>query len=94
MEKCKLRSSLFSSMPEEFNVIEDAQTKSVAAFLRWFGSAELETTFFEINVDASLTEADVATSFEEIRSSARKMQNLEEALVVVFLDGKCLVACL
>jgi hypothetical protein len=92
MEKCKSRSSLFSLVPEEFDLTEDAKTKSVASFLRWFGKTELESTYFEVNVDASLTETDVAASFEEIRCIARKIQDSEEALIVVFLDGKYLDA--
>ncbi len=92
MEKCKSRSSLFSLAPKEFDLTDDARTKSVAAFLSWFGKTELESTYFEVNVDASLTETDVAASFEEIRCIARKIQDSEEALIVVFLDGKYLGA--
>lgn len=87
-EKCQMRSALFQKVPSEFAMDENARTKSVAAFLDWFGKSELEPTFFEINVDSSQTESDIVFKFEEIRASARKLLVLKDALVVVFLDGE------
>ncbi len=86
-DKCKTRSALFRPVPPEFVAVNDARTKSATAFLDWFGRSELEPTFFEVNVDASLTETDVVSNFNEIRSTARRLVGLEGALVVVFLDG-------
>jgi len=55
--------------------------------LDFFSRSTLERTFFDINVDSSLTEADFVGMFQEIRATARKLQQCDST-IVVFLDGK------
>jgi hypothetical protein len=86
-EKQRSRPNMFRSIPEEFNLDSESRTKSVRAFLNWFAEALLEPTFFDINVDASLTELDIVGKFSEIQEAARKLLGTG-ALVVVFLDGE------
>ena len=55
--------------------------------LDFFSQSALERTFFDINVDSSLTEADFVGMFQEVRATARKLQQCDST-IVVFLDGK------
>jgi Mg-chelatase subunit ChlD len=93
MAKQGSRPALFRAIPDEFNLNSDSRTNTVRDFLDWFATALLEPTFFEVNVDASLTQEDVVLKFLAIRTVARKLLSTD-ALVVVFLDGKCILASL
>ena len=90
---CNARSCIFQGPPLHYTESCDYSTKLVSDFLSWFGQSTIESTFFEINVDASLTEEDVVQHFCDIRLTARKLID-SEALVVVFLDGKYKSACM
>lgn len=84
--KASGRSPLFAALPSpipghDFTVQEALET------LELFDYSVLEKTFFEINVDASLTEKDFVLMFEEVRVTAKKLAG-SDATVVVFLDGK------
>lgn len=87
LHKCSHRSSVFQEVPLEYVEAEEARTTVVAATLNWFCSNMLERTFFDVNVDASLTEQDFLDSFVPIKATAQKLLG-SEAMVVVFLDGK------
>lgn len=83
-EQLKRRPSWFLPAPgldEHASVSENALRT-----LTFFVSAVLETTFFEINVDSSLTEWDFNTKFDRIRAVADRLEG-SDATVVVFLDG-------
>jgi hypothetical protein len=84
---CDVRCRSFQAPPSEYLACGDGDVKIVSKFLEWFAGAFLEPTFFEINVHASLTEADVLHYFNDIRASAKKLKD-SQAAVVVFLDGK------
>jgi hypothetical protein len=58
--------------------------------VEFFGSSIVEKTFFEINVDASLTERDFIELFEEVRVTADKLAG-SDTTIIVFLDGKSAV---
>lgn len=60
--------------------------KAAVEVLEWFQNGSLEQTFFEINVDASLTEDDFSKIFNEVRETAERLRSTD-AIVVVFLDG-------
>jgi hypothetical protein len=85
-EQASGRSPIFATLTSptrgpDFAVQEALET------LELFGCSILEKTFFEINVDASLTEKDFVRMFEEVRVTAKKLAG-SDATVVVFLDGK------
>jgi len=88
VEACKSRSSIYSETPTEW--LPDnftGESRILLEMLDWFVSSRLEKTFFELNVDASLTEDTIVTFFAEVSRTARKVEDYG-ALVVVFLDGK------
>jgi hypothetical protein len=87
MTKQGSRPAIFQTIPDEFNRTSDSRTNNVREFLIWYAKSLLEPTFFEINVDSSLTQEDVVSKFSEIRTVARKLLSTD-ALVVVFLDGE------
>ena len=79
------RSSLFKDIPRSFaNTAGD--TNDALEFLDWFKEATQEQTFFELNVDASLTETDITDFFIQVSKTADKLLS-SEAIVIVFLDG-------
>jgi hypothetical protein len=86
-EKQRSRPTMFRSIPDEFNLDSESRTNTARAFLNWFAQSVLEPTFFDINVDASLTELDIVSKFGEIREAAKKLLG-SGAIVVVFLDGE------
>lgn len=83
--KAQDRSPLFASLPCVSYDPEDSQEALDA--LEFFCSSVLEKTFYEINVDASLTENDFIRIFEEVRSTADRLVG-SDATIFVFLDGK------
>jgi hypothetical protein len=88
LESSRSRSSIFMNHPvgwlsNDFN----ADSRTVIEMLDWFASSTLERTFFELNVDASLTEDQIVDFFADVCRTARKVED-SGALVVVFLDGK------
>jgi hypothetical protein len=85
-EKASGRSPLFAALPSLIPEPDSAIQEALET-LKLFGCAGLEKTFFEINVDASLTEKDFVRMFEEVRVTAKKLAG-SDATVVVFLDGK------
>lgn len=80
------RSVVFRSPPDEFCMTKNSKTESVRAFLQWFSQANLESLFYDLNVDASLSESDIVDAFEKARQVAKRLLGTG-ALVVVFLDG-------
>jgi hypothetical protein len=84
--ECDVRCPSFQVPPSEYLACGEGDIKLLSKFLDWFAGAFLEPTFFEINVHASLTEADVLHYFNDIRASAKKLKD-SQATVVVFLDG-------
>jgi hypothetical protein len=88
-DKQRARASMFRSISTEFSLERDQEstTSNVRAFLTWFAKAELEQVFFEVNVDASLSERDVVDKFREVRAAAKKLSASTSGVVVVFLDG-------
>lgn len=87
LRKCSRRPKMFQEVPLEYTEAGEARTTMVASLLNWFCSTVLERTFFDVNVDASLTEEDFVESFLPIKMAAQKLLG-SEAVVVVFLDGK------
>ena len=83
-ESIKLRSALFESPPEKY-MGNSCCPKNAMQFLNWFEDAHFRSTFFEINVHASLTESEVLDLFCEVRNVARII-GPTDATVVVFLD--------
>jgi hypothetical protein len=82
------------SRPAIFALHTDAQTAEKASSMEqaldtldFFSRSVLERTFFDINVDSSLSEADFVRMFQEIRAVARKLHQ-SDATIIVFLDGK------
>ena len=86
-ELCGERSSIFQKIPELYEKGNKGDTLIVSQLLEWFADSVLEKTFFEINVDSSLTQDNIVQEFEVIRATARKIFD-SKAIVVVFLDGK------
>jgi hypothetical protein len=85
-EKLAGRSTLFATLSIPIRGPEFAVQEALE-MLEQFSCSVLEKTFFEINVDASLTEKDFVRMFEEVRVTAKKLAG-SNATVVVFLDGK------
>ena len=79
-ESYKSRSSIFL---DNFN----GESGTVMELLDWFISSGVERTFYELNVDASLSENQIVDFFQDVCRTARKVED-SGALVVVFLDGK------
>lgn len=75
-----------SSRPPIFAEPTTKDTASAKALLDFFTQAVPEKTFFNIDVDSSLTEDDFVEFFIEIRAVAQRLQQCD-ATVVVFLDG-------
>jgi hypothetical protein len=87
-DSCNKRGSIFEEIPPSFDEKgAKGDTIVVAQMLKWFSSSVLEKTFYEINVDSSLTEDNLIQYFDRIQVMAKKMLT-SKALVVVFLDGK------
>ena len=82
-EMASERSPIFVDLPplEEMDMSANGRQ-----YLEFFSRSVLEKSFFEINVDASLTESDFIKFFEDVTAVAKKVKN-SEATVVVFLDG-------
>jgi hypothetical protein len=87
LQKCHNRPSIFQGVPVEYAESGEARTTVVSSMLNWFCSNMLECTFFDVNVDSSLTERDFLESFVPIKAAAQKLRG-SEAMVVIFLDGK------
>lgn len=85
--KCDTRLGIFRDMPPEYAHGPEARTSAVADLLNWFCAGSLEQTFFDVNVDSSLSEHDFVEKFIPIREAAQKLRG-SGAVVVVFLDGK------
>ena len=88
LEACKSRSSIYSETPTDW--LPDhftGESRILLEMFDWFVSSTVEQTFFELNVDASLTEDKIVSFFTEVSRIARKVAD-SGALVVVFLDGK------
>jgi len=92
LEEQRRRTGIFQSIPSELNNDGESRSSTVRSLLDWFASAILEPTFFDINVDSSLTEKDIMAKFEDIRRVADKLLHAD-ALVVVFLDGEYFALC-
>jgi len=86
--KMTCRSAIFAPHVSRDKVREEFTVEDVIDALDFFSQSILERTFFDINVDSSLVEADFVSMFREIRGVARKLHRCD-ATVVVFLDGKC-----
>ena len=82
-ERASRRPSIFVDLPPLGEMHDSANGRQ---YLEFFQNSVLERSFFEINVDASLTESDFIKFFDEITAVAAKIMN-SEAVVVVFLDG-------
>jgi von Willebrand factor type A domain len=89
-EVMELLKSKIQSLPSHASSVyldrDEFTVSSVAEALRQFVNTSLEQMYFEINVDASLTEGDYIENFDEISRSARKVSGAN-ATIVVFLDG-------
>jgi hypothetical protein len=89
-QQINARPVIFAELPKELSsVSSDSKTSmdQALSLLEFFGSSCPEKTFFEINVDSSLSEGDFLRQFCEVRATAKKLAG-SEALVVVFLDGE------
>jgi hypothetical protein len=84
-EKLFERPSIFQSLPDMLSGICSTQETALHT-LDFFFAAKLERTFFEINIDASLTELEVTAMFQEVCGIAHKLIE-SDATIVVFLDG-------
>jgi len=88
-EKIANRPPIFA--PQQNAVAADDQLvpirQEVLGLLDFFSQSVLERTFFDINVDSSLTEDDFTSMFRDIRLVAQKLRQ-SDATIVVFLDGK------
>ena len=82
-EKAAERPSIFIDFPLLEGMDEIAHGRQ---YLEFFRNSALEKSFFELNVDASLTEADFVKFFKEVTAVATKIAD-SDATVVVFLDG-------
>ena len=87
LEQCEKRSSIFQEVPEEFKSQSFGDSNFVLKMLNWFVESAQEQTFFELNVDASITETQTKAFFDEVSRTARKVAS-SDALVIVFLDGE------
>lgn len=90
-ERIESRSSVFVCEPES----EKGETSLIQTslhLLEFFDSCFLEQTFFEVNVDASLTEDHFIQVFLDIRTAASRLKG-SEATIVVFLDGMYVALC-
>jgi hypothetical protein len=90
IEKISRRPAVFLSITPGTESTESTQLALNA--LEQFVSYALHKTFFEINVDASLTEKDFVNMFDEICATAEALRGTE-ATIVVFLDGECHYVC-
>jgi hypothetical protein len=81
-QKVSFRSPLYCKYLGDSN--DDSLSADV--MLESFFASTLEKTFFEINVDASMTEDDFICRFDEINAVASRLKG-SEATIVVFLDG-------
>ena len=81
--KAAARPSIFVALPPLDKIDESTHGRQ---YLELFANSRMEETFFEINIDASLTERDFMSFFVEINAVATKILD-SEATVVVFLDG-------
>ena len=80
--------NIFQPLPEQFKDGNNLADNGILEMLEWFADpTKLEKTFFELNVDASLTEDDVVAFFDPLCKTARRVSDYG-ALLVVFLDGK------
>lgn len=89
-ERVSERSVMFESCPYGSAVSSSVEEDDVIAFVRWFARASLKRTFFEINVDSSLSEVFFVDRFAEICATASEVASVG-ASVIVFLDGKQVV---
>ena len=68
------RSSIFKNSPISFRDCNDGNdTSAVLCSLQWFAEASLERTFFELNVDASLDEAEIISFFDDVCEKAQRV---------------------
>jgi hypothetical protein len=84
-EKANKRSPLFVKI----SLLVDINDNTVSpgqVLLQSFNDSVLENTFFEINIDSSMTEDDFVRFFDEINAVASRLSE-SEATIVVFLDG-------
>ena len=82
------RNAIFQQIPSKYlsnDVIGNSE--KVTDMLKWFAASHLEKTFFEINIDSSLSEKYFLSEFEVIQKVAQKVES-SGAIVVVFLDGE------
>lgn len=84
-EACESREAFFSSLPEEFSGSSFQSKDDATRLLKWFSKSEIECTFFELDVDSSLTEKDIVSFFDKVRKVSQRLAHTE-ALIVVFLD--------
>ena len=87
LQSCERRSSIFQKVPDKFKSNLSGETNAVLDMLNWFVQCDQEETFFELNIDASLTEAHIKYFFYEVSKTAQRLAQ-SKALIVVFLDGK------
>lgn len=84
-QKLAIRSPLYAEIPIQNN--SDSDSASCHFLLESFFKSTVVNTFFEINVDASLTEDDFIRRFDDINAIASRLKGVH-ATIVVFLDGK------
>ena len=82
-ESIEVRSALFEIPPKKY--MENSCPTTAIEFLKWFADAHFRSTFFEVNVHASLTESEIVEVFCEVRNVANII-GTTDATVVVFLD--------
>lgn len=85
------RSPFYADFPCDRN-LRESMVQAAQCALEFFTSSAPRKTFFEINVDSSLTERDFLDMFDEIRSAAAMLSGVD-ASVVVFLDGTYELRC-
>ncbi len=88
IEALQERNAIFQKMPSQYQSNDvGGDSEKVTDMLKWFAASHLEKTFFEINIDSSLSEKYFLSEFEVIRKAAQKVE-ASGGIVVVFLDGE------
>ena len=79
--------SIFEDCPIDLQESDIGDTDTVLKVLKWFATNALKQTFFQFDIDASLTEDHVLRAFKKVRETARRISDVG-AIVIVFLDGE------
>ena len=85
IDKASKRKGLVKEVPQQFQGGCDKEIKKILELLEWFAVGHTEETFFELNIDASLTEIDIVRFFKQVRNMAKRVSP-KGGIVVVFLD--------